>query len=65
MTTTDMPGRRLLRPEEVAEVLNIGRSMVYGLIKSGALRSVKIGHLRRVLTEDVDAYVAGLVDTDA
>lgn len=59
--TEDPPARRLLRPEEVAEVLNIGRTMVYGLMKSGELRSVKIGHLRRVRTEDVDAYVAGLV----
>jgi excisionase family DNA binding protein len=65
MTTIDTRARRLLRPEEVAEALNIGRTMVYGLMKSGELRSVKIGHLRRVLPEDVDAYVAGLVETDA
>jgi excisionase family DNA binding protein len=65
MSTIETVARRLLRPEEVAEALNIGRTMVYGLMKSGELRSVKIGHLRRVLPEDVDAYVAGLVDTDA
>jgi excisionase family DNA binding protein len=38
----------LLRPEQAAEALAIGRTAVYELIRSGRLRSVKVGGLRRI-----------------
>jgi excisionase family DNA binding protein len=38
----------LLRPEQAAEALSIGRTAVYALIRSGRLRSVKVGGLRRI-----------------
>jgi excisionase family DNA binding protein len=38
----------LLTPAEAAEMLGVGRSKVYELMSSGALRSVKIGRSRRV-----------------
>jgi excisionase family DNA binding protein len=50
----------LLRPEEVATVLRVGRTRVYELMRSGQLRSVKIGHLRRVSATAVAEYVARL-----
>jgi excisionase family DNA binding protein len=50
----------LLRPEEVATVLRVGRTRVYELMRSGDLRSVKIGHLRRVSATAVAEYVARL-----
>jgi excisionase family DNA binding protein len=49
-----------LRPEEAAEVLAIGRTAVFGLIRAGELRSVKIGKLRRIPADALDDYVARL-----
>lgn len=52
--------KMLLTPEEVAEVLGIGRSTVYNLIGEHLLRSFKIGRSRRVLVSDLKDYVDGL-----
>ena len=60
MTGTVEGGRLLLRPEEVARVLGVGRTTVFELIRAGELRSVKIGKSRRISTEAVREYVAGL-----
>jgi excisionase family DNA binding protein len=35
----------LVRPEDAARALGIGRTKVYELIRSGALRSVRVGGL--------------------
>jgi excisionase family DNA binding protein len=59
-TETNGRDRVLLRPEEVAEALSIGRSTVFALMRSGELRSVKIGKSRRVPVDAVTEYVAGL-----
>jgi excisionase family DNA binding protein len=40
--------RLLLTVEEAAEQLRLGRSTVFDLIRSGELRSVKIGRSRRI-----------------
>lgn len=50
----------LWRVEEVAELLGICRSRVFGLINAGELASVKIGKSRRVPDEAVRAYVESL-----
>lgn len=50
----------LLKPEEAAECLNIGRSKVYELMRAGALESVRIGALRRVPRKAVDACIEHL-----
>ena len=50
----------LLKPEEVAEYLNIGRSKVYELMRGGALESVQIGTCRRVPRAAMQAYVEDL-----
>lgn len=55
------PQRRLLTVLEVAERLNIGRTKVFHLIAAGQLESVRIGRLRRIPVEAVDAYVDELV----
>ena len=59
-TETTGAGRLLLRPEEVAQALGVGRSTVYELLRTGELRSVKIGTSRRIPTAAVVEYVAGL-----
>jgi excisionase family DNA binding protein len=58
-TTVEL-GRVLLRPEEVATALGIGRTAVFELIRTGELRSVKIGKSRRIPTDAVHEYVADL-----
>lgn len=50
----------LLTAEEVAGALRVGRSKVYELMRSGALRSVKIGGSRRISATALAEYVAAL-----
>jgi excisionase family DNA binding protein len=47
----------LLTPEEVANVLSIGRSKVYELMGCGALGSVRIGGSRRVSVEALNRFI--------
>jgi excisionase family DNA binding protein len=53
----------LLTVEEAAVRLRIGRTTMYALVSSGAVESVKVGRLRRVPVEAVDAYVTVLRTT--
>lgn len=46
----------LLTPEEAGRALNIGRSKVFDLIRSGELASIKIGRLRRVPVDEVRKF---------
>ncbi|MEV0228013.1 helix-turn-helix domain-containing protein [Nonomuraea sp. NPDC050786] len=55
----------LLRPEEAADYLGIGRTKVYELIRSGALRSVRIGSLRRIPATALTDFVAQLEEEAA
>ena len=49
--------RLLLRIEEAAERLGIGRSLMYRLVLSGAIESVPVGRLRRIPSECLREYV--------
>jgi excisionase family DNA binding protein len=55
-----MPERKLLTVEEAAELLHIGKTKTYALVKSGELKSVLIGRLRRIHIDAVNEYAAGL-----
>ena len=48
---------RLLKSDEVAEILHISRSMAYLLMKRGDIPTVRIGSSVRVRTEDLDQYI--------
>jgi excisionase family DNA binding protein len=50
----------LLTPREAASVLGIGRSMLYELLRSGELPSVRIGSCRRIAAADLSDLVARL-----
>lgn len=56
-----MPERVLLTVEEVAERLGIGRTTTFRLVKTGEIESVRIGRLRRIHIDAVNAYAACLV----
>ena len=47
----------LLTPEEAAEVLRIGRTTVYALMRAGDLRPVHIGRSCRVSRAELQRYV--------
>lgn len=49
--------RIILTVEEAADRLGIGRTLMYSLIREGAVESFTIGRLRKVSTEALDAYV--------
>ncbi len=56
----------LLTVEEAAEQLGIGRTLLYSLIRTGQITSVRVGRLRRLRPADLEAYAARLTtDTDA
>jgi excisionase family DNA binding protein len=52
----------LLRVEEAAKYLSIGRTLVYRLLHSGELESVQIGRARRIPLVALESYVERLRD---
>lgn len=52
------PGRLLLKVEEAADRLGIGRSTVYELVASGELRSVKVGRAIRIPVIELQRWIA-------
>jgi excisionase family DNA binding protein len=57
--TTEPP--RLLRVEDAARLLNVGRAAVYDLIRSRRLRTVKIGARRLVPREVIEETISLLI----
>ena len=60
----------LLRPNEAAELLGVGRSTIYALLASGDVPSVRVGRSVRLPLEAVRQWVAAraagtLQDTEA
>jgi excisionase family DNA binding protein len=51
------PIRLVLTVEEAARRLGIGRTYMYGLVKSRAVESVQIGKLRRIPIEALAEYI--------
>ena len=54
--------RRFLKPEEVAEILNVTVAQVYTLMRTHQLKAVKIGKrgVWRVANAALDEYIAQL-----
>ena len=55
----------LVRPEDAARVLGVGRTKVYELIRCGALRSVRVGGLRRIPVTALNEFVTRLEEEAA
>ena len=47
----------LLTPEEAAEVLRVGRTTIYALMKAGKLHAVHIGRSCRLPRSELERYV--------
>ena len=57
---SDVDRPRLLRIEEAARELGIGRTLMYRLVLAGEVESVPLGRLRRIPSECLDEYVQRL-----
>jgi excisionase family DNA binding protein len=68
-TTTQRRSSGRLEPlqaytvEQVAKMLHIGRDKVYYLLRTGQLRSLKIGKLRRITEQQLAEFIASLDNT--
>jgi excisionase family DNA binding protein len=51
--------------EQVAEMLHVGRDKVYYLLRTGRLRSIKIGKLRRITDQQLAEFVRSAEDAAA
>jgi excisionase family DNA binding protein len=54
------PTPLVLTVEAAAERLGIGRTLMYALVKSGAVESVCIGRLRRIPADALDTFIRSL-----
>lgn len=54
--------RLLFNPNEAAAILGMGRSRVYDLMRSGALKSVKVGRSRRIHRDAIEAFIKSLTE---
>ena len=61
---TEIPDKLLYSPEETAVMLGCGRSYTFELIARGELESFKLGRLRKVPREAIDAYIQRLRTAD-
>ena len=52
----------VLTVEEAADRLGVGRTVMYALVSSGAVESVRIGRLRRVPADALVAFLDALRD---
>jgi excisionase family DNA binding protein len=61
--TTNADDRLLLTVDESCEMLHLSRPIVYQLINSGQLRSIKIGKARRIPIDGLRSYIQGALDS--
>jgi excisionase family DNA binding protein len=52
-----MPPLRLLKPEEVTQMLRISRSCLNRMLRKGQLKNYKFGRLRRIMLDDILSYL--------
>jgi excisionase family DNA binding protein len=50
----------MYRPAEAAQVLGMGRTAIFALIKSGRLRSIKLGGARFISADALRTFVSDL-----
>ena len=54
--------KRLLSADELARELGVGRTTAYSLLWSGTIPSMKVGRLRRIRREDLEAYIEARIE---
>lgn len=48
----------LLRPEQVGQILGVGRTKLYSMVRQGELPVVRIGRLVRIPRAALDSWIA-------
>jgi len=61
-STPERVARLLLTPTEAARALGVSRSLLYSLIMSQQLFSVKVGKARRIPVQSLQEYVGSLIE---
>ncbi|KEF34105.1 excisionase [Deinococcus sp. RL] len=60
MTLNQQPPARLTcKPEEAVSMLGMGRNSVYALIRSGRLRSIKVGRKILIPLSAIEEFLNG------
>ena len=54
--------KKLLSADELARELGVGRTTAYSLLWSGTIPGMKVGRLRKVRREDLEAYIKTCVE---
>jgi excisionase family DNA binding protein len=49
--------------EQVADILHVSRDKIYYLLRTGQLRSIKIGKLRRITSQHLAEFITALEST--
>ena len=57
LDTTDTP-KLVYSVDECADLLGIGRSLAWQMVRQGQLGSFKIGHRRLIARQDLEAFIA-------
>ena len=57
--STIIENKQLLKANEVARILNISRSLVYRLIHTGKIPSIRISQAVRVHNDDLNRFIEG------
>jgi len=52
----------LLTINQVAALLNLGRTKTYEIVRSGKIKSLKVGSRRLIRPEDVEIYVKKIAE---
>ena len=60
-TQRDTPNSRTYTVEDVAAMLNIGRTSAYNLVKEGHFKTVRIGNAIRISKKSFDEWLDTLV----
>lgn len=55
----------LLRVEEAARCLGIARTLMYELVRTGEVQSVRVGRLRRIPVASLQTYIDELCNRPA
>ena len=59
------PGQLLYSVEEAADLLGIGRTFMFRLLATGEVDSLKVGRLRKIPPDALDAYIKRLRATQS
>lgn len=53
----NVPEQRTYKVEDIAEILNIGRTSAYNLVKEGHFKTVRVGNAIRISKKSFDEWL--------